>query len=192
MDSIIIRVARESDAPAICAIYRYYVENTTVSFRYAAPDVAWHERNIRETLRFYPYFVAERDGAIAGFAYAEPARVPEAYRWNVETTIYLSPDCPKRQGLGTRLYQTLLSALTAMGMRNAYAGVVSDNTPSLALHRSLGFEREGCYTRTGYKFGAWRDVVWLRKTLGSFDGAPGEPRAFWEDEEDEGNEDAGA
>ena len=40
----------------------------------------------------HPYLVAERSGAIAGYAYAGPYHLRPAYRWTVEDSIRNSND----------------------------------------------------------------------------------------------------
>ena len=45
------------------------------------------------------------------------------------------------------------------------AGVVACQEPSLALHRSLGFEQSALNLHMGYKLGAWHDVAYLQRHL---------------------------
>ena len=39
----------------------------------------------------------------------------------------------------------------------------------LGLHRALGFTDVGTMRSVGWKFGAWRDIVLMEKTLGAGD-----------------------
>ena len=57
-------------------------------------------------------------------------------------------------------------------MRTAYGVVTMPNDRSRALHEKMGFRLLGTYHKSGYKNGAWRDVVWFEKHIGSFDGVP--------------------
>ena len=53
----------------------------------------------------FPYLVAERDGAVLGYAYAGPYRPRPAYRSTVEDSIYVAPDGPgpgRRHGAPAR------------------------------------------------------------------------------------------
>ena len=63
---IIIRSAVPADAARLSQIYRYYVENTAVSFEYVAPDENEFRGRIERTLENYPYLVLEEDGVILG------------------------------------------------------------------------------------------------------------------------------
>ena len=63
-----IRVATIEDAAALVEIYRYYVENTAITFEYDVPSVEEFERRIQTTLEKYPYYVVEEEGEVLGYA----------------------------------------------------------------------------------------------------------------------------
>jgi L-amino acid N-acyltransferase YncA len=109
---------------------------------------------------------------VAGYAYAGPHRFRDAYRWSVETSVYVHADY-RRQGVGQALYRTLLAILTTQGYGHAYAGVTLPNAGSVALHESLGFEPVGVYRRVGFKLGTWHDVGWWQLGLLATDAVPG-------------------
>ena len=49
----------------------------------------------------FPYFVAEIDGAVAGYAYASLYRTRPAYRFTVEDSVYVAPQiAPPRHRQG--------------------------------------------------------------------------------------------
>ena len=81
-----IRIATKEDAKALLDIYKYYVEQTTITFEYETPSVEEFERRIENTLKKYPYLVEEEDGKIYGYTYAGPFKERAAYDWPVETT----------------------------------------------------------------------------------------------------------
>ena len=60
-----IRIATKEDAKALLDIYKYYVEQTTITFEYETPSVEEFERRIENTLKKYPYLVEEEDGIIS-------------------------------------------------------------------------------------------------------------------------------
>jgi L-amino acid N-acyltransferase YncA len=168
----VIRSATEADAAALLAIYAPFVERTTVSFETQVPTVEEFAARVRKGLSQWAWLVAERDGALAGYAYGGTHRERAAYRWSVETSAYVDSRF-QRQGIGTALYVALFDALAARGYCNAYAGITLPNAASAALHRSVGFESIGVFKSVGYKFGAWQDVAWLQRPLR--DGPPAEP-----------------
>ena len=117
----LLRLARESDAEALAAIYAPFVEHTAVSFETEPPGRVEMARRIVETIDVYPWLVCELDGTIAGYAYATRHRVRSAYRWSVDTSAYVDA-AYQRRGIGRGLYSSLFEILRAQGFFNAYAG----------------------------------------------------------------------
>jgi phosphinothricin acetyltransferase len=120
-----------------------------------------------------PYLVAEADGAIAGYAYANSYRTRPAYRYTVEDSIYLDAAYTRR-GIGRALLQRLVDASAAAGFRQMIA-VIGDsaNAGSIALHRACGFDHLGVLPAVGWKLGRWVDSVLMQRALGP--GASGQP-----------------
>ncbi len=170
-----LRLAREDDAEQIAAIYAPYVNDTAVSFADRAPTAEEYRWRIRTTTARLPWVVCERDGIVAGYAYASPHRVSPAYKWSVETSIYVHAE-HHRTGVGRALYAALLEALRALGYHGAYAGITEPNPASVGLHEAVGFEFVGTFEEVGYKLGAWRSVIWMACRLGNDDYPPTEPR----------------
>jgi L-amino acid N-acyltransferase YncA len=159
-----LRLATPQDAPGIAEIYRPIVESTPTSFEIEPPDEHEFRRRIQNTLPAYPYLVCESDGRIAGYAYAGRYRARAAYRWSVETSVYVHSDF-RRRGIGRGLYVSLIRILAAQGYCSAYAGITLPNAGSVGLHESVGFEAIGVYRRVGYKLDAWHDVGWWQLAL---------------------------
>ena len=83
-ESIIIRPASVSDAEALLQIYRYYVQNTAITFEYDVPSIEEFRSRISHTLERYPYLAAVQGESILGYAYAGPFKARAAYDWSVE------------------------------------------------------------------------------------------------------------
>jgi phosphinothricin acetyltransferase len=164
------------DAAACARIYAPYVTDSAISFEELAPDAEEMARRIRHVTALYPWLVAERDGAVAGFAYASQHRERASYRWAADVTVYLDP-AHRRRGIGRALYEALFERLRAQGVYVAVAGITLPNPASVGLHEALGFELVGIYRNVGWKAGAWRDVGWWQLQLLPADGAPAEPGA---------------
>ena len=165
-----IRDAKASDAKAIHDIYGYYAENTFVTFTEDNPPVSEYEESILTTQKNYPYIVACDDsGKVVGMAYAGQIRHHDAYRFSVESTIYLSHDMPKQTGVCTALYKELERRLSEMGYKFMYGVITEDNVASIEFHKANDFELVGHFSDIGYKFGEWKGIVWYRKQIGSLD-----------------------
>jgi L-amino acid N-acyltransferase YncA len=170
-----IRPATQDDASQIAAIYRPFCEDNCISFETEAPEQAEIAARIEKIARKFPWIVDERDGKVAGYAYASPHRERAAYRWVVEVTIYVH-DAFQRAGVGRALYHELFNRLRTQGFHKAYAGIFIPNPASQAFHESMGFTLVGVYHKVGYKFGEWRDVGWWVLSLLPDGPAPAEPK----------------
>ncbi|SEK37292.1 phosphinothricin acetyltransferase [Roseateles sp. YR242] len=142
----------------------------TGTFETDVPDRAEMARRRTEVLsRSLPYLVAERDGQVLGYAYANYFRPRLAYRYFVEDSIYLSPQA-QGQGVGRLLLAELIARCEAAGARQMIAVIGdSQNLGSVGVHRSLGFEQNGLMKSAGWKFGRWLDVVLMQRQLGAGD-----------------------
>ncbi|MBM7710891.1 GNAT family N-acetyltransferase [Enterococcus xiangfangensis] len=159
-----VRVATPADAAALVAIYTPYVEETTITFDYEVPSEATFVQNIEETVDTYPYFVAEDEGEILGYAYAHPYKNRAAYDWAVEVSVYV--DRTKRgNGTGKVLYQALEAALKKQNVAILTACITGGNQSSIHFHTKLGYQEVASFPKIGYKFDQWLDVIWLQKFL---------------------------
>lgn len=164
----LIRPSRDEDIAAIAAIYAHHVLHGTGTFETeapAAPEMAARRADVLS--KGLPYLVAEQDGQILGFAYANWFKPRPAYRYSAEDSVYLAPNL-QRQGLGRALLAELLARCEAAGIRKVMA-IIGDsaNAGSVGVHRALGFTQAGVVEACGWKFGAWRDIVIMQKTLGA-------------------------
>lgn len=175
MGTATLRLVREDDADQIAAIYAPYANGTAVSFADRAPTTEEYRGRIRTMTARLPWIVCERDGVVAGYAYPSPHRVSPAYKWSVETSIYVHPE-HQRTGVGRALYAALLETLRALGYHRAFAGITDPNPASVGLHEAVGFERFATFEEVGYKLGAWQSVIWMVHRLGNDDYPPTEPR----------------
>jgi phosphinothricin acetyltransferase len=173
--AVLIRLADKGDAAAIASIYRHYVEGSRISFEEVAPDAAEMARRMGNPI--HPWLVAEEDGRIVGFASTSPMRNRAAYRWSVETGLYLVPSAQGR-GLGSRLLAAHLELLERQGFVTIVAGIALPNPASVALHEKLGFVLSGVERGVGYKLGQWVDVGRWQRDLAPRSAMPAEPRPF--------------
>lgn len=167
---LLIRPSAEADLPAITRIYGHAVQHGTGTFELEVPDeVAMAQRRADVLGKGLPWLVAERDGAVLGYAYANHFRPRRAYRFCLEDSIYLD-ESARGQGVGRLLLAELLAQCEARGARQMLA-VIGDsaNAGSIGVHRACGFEDVGVFKAAGWKFGRWLDVVLMQKSLGEGD-----------------------
>jgi L-amino acid N-acyltransferase YncA len=159
-----VRRATPDDAAACADLYRPYVLDTAITFETEVPTVAEFAERITKALATHEFLVLDVDGGIAGYAYAQTFNPRAAYRWSVETSVYIAQD-RRHTGGGRMLYTELLQRLAQRGFRRAFAGIAQPNEASNALHAAFGFRPAGDYRRVGWKLGAWHDVTWWQLDL---------------------------
>ncbi len=159
-----VRPASTRDAAACLAIYRPYVEDTTISWEIEVPSVGEMASRIAAARNAHEWLVLERDGQVVGFAYGHALRRLPSFQWSAETGIYVDLD-HHRTGGGRQLYTRLLRRLTERGYRRALAGITQPNEASNGFHRSFGFQDAGLYRRVEWKHGRWHDVAWMQLDL---------------------------
>ena len=137
-------------------------EVAIISFEEAAVDAAVMAARISASQ--LPWLVFEEHGEVLGYAYASPWRVRPAYRYAVESSVYLAPGATGRR-LGQQLYRCLFEALRALGLHSVIGGVALPNPASVALHESLGFRKVAHFEQVGWKHGRWVDVGYWQLQL---------------------------
>ena len=153
-----IRMATAEDAAAVAAIYNPYVADTCVTFETEPVQAAGMAARITEVLDAgLPWLLAEHAAGAAGFAYASKWKGRCAYRFSVESTVYLHRDHTGR-GIGRALYGRLLEEIRARRMHAVIGGIALPNAASVALHQRLGFRKVAHFEQVGYKQDRWVDV----------------------------------
>lgn len=181
-----LRKAKIEDAKQLVEIYKYYVENTDITFEYDTPSVEQFSERIKNTLKKYPYIVAEEESSlesvesrIVGYAYAGAFKTRRAYDWSVETSIYVRHG-EASNGIGTLLYNELERYLKMMNIINVNACITYPNENSETFHKKFGYKTVAHFTKCGYKFGKWRDMIWMEKMIGEHKDKPDDVIPFSE------------
>lgn len=156
-----IRIATPEDAFAIQNIYRYYVDNTAITFELEVPSVKEFQERITKTLERYPYLVAEEEGEVIAYA----------YDWSVEMSVYVQRGIHGK-GVGTALYEKMEELLKKQNIVNLFACITHPNAESEAFHAARGYEKKAHFEQCGYKLGKWWDIVWMQKVIASNEGKP--------------------
>ncbi|RNJ44218.1 GNAT family N-acetyltransferase [Mesorhizobium erdmanii] len=180
MSNIVIRAASAADLDTITEIYAEAVTYGTASYELEPPSRAEMGARFATLIAGgFPYLVAEKDGAVLGYAYAGAFRPRPAYRFIVEDSVYVAPDA-KGQGVGLTLMQALIAAAEAAGFRQIVA-VIGDghaDSASVRLHEKLGFRHSGRLEGSGYKHGRWLDTVFMQLSLNGGASLPPDPASL--------------
>jgi L-amino acid N-acyltransferase YncA len=165
-----IRAATEADIPEIQSIYAYHVLTGAGTFEEVPPSVEETADRVAKVLqRGWSWLVATDATGVLGYAYYTQFRDRSAYRFCAEDSVYVREDV-RGQGVGKALVARLIDDATAAGMRQMIAVIGdSENTGSIGVHASLGFQMVGTMRAAGIKFGRWLDVVTMQRPLGKGD-----------------------
>jgi phosphinothricin acetyltransferase len=158
-----IRPVTVADYSALCEIYNYYIEHTTVTFDIEKLSIADVQTKLERNWK-YPCVVCEQDGVIVGFAAASEWKAKKAYQQTVELSVYLRPDSYKN-GYGSSLYSELIDILRSQGIHSIISGIIMPNHQSIALHDKFRFKKVAHFSEVGYKFDKWFDVTYWQLML---------------------------
>jgi phosphinothricin acetyltransferase len=165
--SATIRLAFAADLTAINDIYNYYVPRSTCTYQLEPETLearqAWFAAHPPDK---YPVTVAECEGVIVGWGSLSKFRDRAAYDQTVEASVYIHHDWHRR-GLGRTLLVDLIERARAIGYHSLIGGASADQTASVTLQESLGFQHVARFPEVGYKFGQRLDVVFLQLMLKS-------------------------
>lgn len=160
-----IREAAVSDAAAVADIYNHYITKTTVTFEEEPVSVAEVARRIEDVRSVsLPWLVAEMDGGVVGYAYAKPWHSRSAYRFSVESAVYLAHTHVGR-GIGSKLYDELFPIVQRRRIHAVIGAIALPNQPSVALHEKFGLRKAGEFAEVGFKFARWIDVGYWQRTF---------------------------
>ncbi len=159
-----IRSCTTGDAPAICAIYNHYIENTVITFEEISLTVAQMRERIETYMQLYPWLICEDAGEIIGYAYASKWKDRSAYKHTAEVTVYLHHDHLGKGG-GRKLYQALFDQLASQNTHVLLACIAVPNAASEKLHEQFGFTKVAHFAEVGFKSNRWLDVGYWQKQL---------------------------
>lgn len=162
----------EEHGPAMLDIINEAIRNSTALYEYQArtPQAmqAWFAA--KESGRFPVIGLENAAGQLLGFASYGQFRVFPAYRYTVESSVYLHPEA-RGKGHGKRLMRELIRLAINQDMHTLIACIDMQNRASILLHESLGFSQCGVLREAGYKFGRWLDAGFYQLVLPT-SGAP--------------------
>jgi L-amino acid N-acyltransferase YncA len=178
--AIVVRPATEEDAERVADVFAGYVLASIATFVEVPPSTdEWRARIVAAREHKLPFLVTDlpagHPGAppgglpVAGFIWCAQFRPHAAYRYTVEDSVYIAPEATG-QGLGGRLLATLVDELRLTEVRQVVAVIATlpdarHDTPSIVLHRRLGFDVVGRMPGVGDKQGQCIDTVLMQLQL---------------------------
>ena len=155
---VVVELMQPDDWPAVRAIYVEGIASGDATFETTVPDwTAWDAAHLGKAR-----LVARVDADIVGFAVLSSYSTRAAYRGVAWESVYVAA-ARQGQGVGRALLRAAIAAADTAGFWALMAGILAENTASLALHEWAGFRRVGVLERIGRDAsGRWRDVVLMQ------------------------------
>ncbi len=157
-DSVTVRALADADWPAVRHIYAQGIATRNATFETRVPT--------RETLdrKWLPghRWVAEVDGAVAGWAAISPVSARACYAGVGENSLYVGAEF-RGKGVGKALIHRQVTAADDGGLWTLQSAIFPENRASIALHRSAGFRIVGVRERIAQLDGVWRDTVLIER-----------------------------
>lgn len=159
-----IRDVLVSDARRIHEIYNKYVVESRATFREQPVSLKEIETQIQKIIENFPWLVYEEDDHIVGYTYADKWKEKTAYRYTVETSIYLDSEYLGK-GIGSKLKEAMIKELRNRGFHCVISAISLPNPASVAMCEKFGFQKVGQLREIGYKFDEWIDVGYWQLLL---------------------------
>ena len=141
-------------------IYAEGIATGDATLEREVPDWAHFDRSHPAECRLV---ARDASGAILGWTALGGYSSRKVYAGVAWESVYVA-EAARGQGIGRALLESLIPASEAAGYWSLFAGVLAENTASLALHERVGFRRVGIQQRMGQDArGRWRDVVLLER-----------------------------
>jgi L-amino acid N-acyltransferase YncA len=142
---------------AVREIYREGIATGNATFETELPEWEKWDTSHRKDCRI----IALKE-TILGWAALSPVSIRRVYAGVAEVSVYVSAKA-RGCGVGRTLLQELVAQSEAAGIWTLQAGIFSENTASIALHKSCGFREVGVRRRIGKLGNTWRDVIFLER-----------------------------
>lgn len=153
-----IRTVQPADWPSLVLIYQQGIDTGHATFETQAPP----PDEMATKYLLAPQLVAERDGAIVGYALLSAVSGRCVYGGVAEVSLYVRAT-ERGQGIGSQLLNRLIADSEVLGFWTLQAGIFPENTASVALHHQHGFRTVGYREKLGQQHGIWRDVLLLER-----------------------------
>ncbi len=152
------------DLEEICNIYNYYIKNSTATFHTEHVNVEQIQNIIPFQHHKYKCFTIFFEKEICGYVYLGCYKPRQAYDRTAEVTIYLKPEYAGK-GIGKYALKEMEKFAQELNIKVILGIITGENTSSIHLFESCGFEKCAHFKQVGEKFNRILDVVAYQKIL---------------------------
>ncbi len=149
--------------PDVERIYLEGIATGEATFETSSPG--WEKWN--ESYLEHSRWIAEIDGAIAGWVALSPVSDRCVYGGVAEVSVYIG-DHYRGKGIGKALLLKVIESSEANEIWTLNAATFPENIESVGLHKKCGFREIGIRKKIGKQSGIWRDTVLMEKRSPKF------------------------
>lgn len=154
----------QTDYLYVKEVYDYFILNSTATFHTNKISIEELKEIIPLNHPVYQGYIIKLGNKKCGYCYIGQYKKREAYNRTAELTIYIEPVFQGR-GIGRNTIEFLIAKAVSVGLKNLVAFVTGDNTKSLQLFSSMGFDKVAHFKNIGEKFGEILDVIVFQKEI---------------------------
>jgi len=158
-NEVIIRSKQENELDKILSVVNTFVKDSFAA--YTDEDYPLSIA-IEWSKKAKIFFVLETGNKVIGFGFLAPYKPFKSFSHTGVLTYFILPEYTGK-GLGTKLFNKLVSRGKDLGITNYLAHISSKNEQSLNFHKKHGFKEVGRFKDMAIKFGEYIDVVWVQK-----------------------------
>ncbi len=160
-NEIIIRTKKEEDAENILEVVNSFVKDS-----FAAYSDEYYPSSIVDEWgkKAKVFLVLETGNKVVGFGFVASYKPFKSCAHVGVLTYFILPEYTGK-GLGTKLFNQLISKGKDLGVTNYLAHISSKNEQSLNFHKKHGFQEVGRFKDMSVKLGESVDMVWVQKQL---------------------------
>jgi L-amino acid N-acyltransferase YncA len=148
-----IRTITAGDWPEVRRIYAEGIATGSATFDSEIPE--WPEWSAKHLAA--ARIIAERGGAIVGWAALMPVSPRACYAGVAEVSVYVGDEARGR-GVGQALLTALIAESEAAGIWTLFSSIQADNPVSVTLHETCGFRMIGRREKLAQRNGVWQDT----------------------------------
>ncbi|GAB2481938.1 helix-turn-helix domain-containing GNAT family N-acetyltransferase [Nocardiopsis aegyptia] len=152
-EDVTVRALTDADLPAVRRLHAAGAEAGDILAEDGGLDTGWLDGHA---------WVAEREGAVVGWAAAWPVSRLSAYAGVAEARIHVAAG-ERGRGVGKALARTQVVEADLAGLWTLQASVLPEDKAALALLHASGYRTLAVRERLVRHRGEWRDVVVLER-----------------------------
>lgn len=165
MQDIVFEELKKEEIEEILHIYNYYVLNSSATFHKHIVDLEEMKSIVFFKGPVYKTFAIKNKGNICGYVLITTFYKREGFNGTAEVSIYLDHRY-KGKGIGRLALDFIEEYAKSFGLHSLVAIICSENTESIRLFETEGYNICGHYKEAGTKFGRKLDVLVFQKILG--------------------------